>query len=132
MASDLRLPFGEVLHIYNTRLAQELSCWAETKNKGEAFHAAAFAAYFVRAKNLSDTQVLEDIAVSIGLDRKDARNVIAQRLFKDQVDADWQLARDNAISAVPTFMINKDRLVGAQPYEKLQNLMRSHHVIVRQ
>ena len=33
-ASDLGLPFGEISHIYNTRLAQELSCFAEKENKG--------------------------------------------------------------------------------------------------
>jgi predicted DsbA family dithiol-disulfide isomerase len=127
-ASDLGLPFGEVVNIYNTRLAQELGCWAETENKGEAFHAAAFAAYFVKAENLADQKVLEDIAVSIGLDGEKARNVIAQRSFKVQVDADWKLAAENTISAVPTFMINGERLVGAQSYDKLKTLMHRHGV----
>jgi predicted DsbA family dithiol-disulfide isomerase len=132
MAFDLGLPFGEVVNIYNTRLAQELGCWAESKNKGEAFHTAAFAIYFVKSKNLADREVLEDIAVSIGLDGKETRDVLEQRIFKDYVDADWQLAVDNAITAVPTFMMNRERLVGAQSYEKLKSLMLRHNVGYRE
>ncbi len=127
-ALDLGLPFGKVVNIYNTRLAQELGCWAETENKGTAFHHAAFNAYFVKAENLADQKVLEDIAVFIGLDGKKACDVIEQRTFKSQMDADWKLAAENAISAVPTFMINGERLVGAQPYDKLKNLMHRHNV----
>ncbi len=132
MASNLGLPFGEVVFVYNTRLAQEVGCWAETKNKGAAFHAAAFFAYFVEAKNLADSLVIEDIAISIGLDGETARNVIGQRLFKDQVAADWNLAVGNGIKAVPSFMINQERMVGAQSYEKLKNLMFRHKVPLKE
>ncbi|MDA3895698.1 MAG: DsbA family protein, partial [Desulfobacteraceae bacterium] len=125
---DLGLPFGEVVNIYNTRLAQEMGAWAETENKGAAFHHAAFNTYFVKAENLAEQKVLEDIAVSIGLDGKKACEVLEQRSFKVQVDADWKLAAENAISAVPTFMINGERLVGAQSYDKLKTLMHRHGV----
>ena len=127
-ASDLGLPFGEVVNIYNTRLAQELGCWAEAENKGTAFHHAAFNAYFVEAKNFADMKVLEDIAISIGLNGNNACDVREQRTFKSLVDADWKLAAENAITAVPTFMINGERLVGAQPYDKLKTLMHRHNV----
>ena len=127
-ASDMGLPFGEVVNIYNTRLAQELACWAETENKGTAFHHAAFNAYFVKAENLADQKVLGDIAVSIGLDGSKACEVLEHRTFKAQVDADWEQAAENAISAVPTFMINGERLVGAQSYDKLKTLMHRHNI----
>jgi predicted DsbA family dithiol-disulfide isomerase len=127
-ALDLGLPFGDVVNICNTRLAQELGCWAESENKGTAFHHAAFTAYFVKAENLADLKVLKDIAVSIGLDGQKACDVLEQRTFKSQVDADWKLAAENAVTAVPTFMINGERLVGAQPYNKLKSLMHRHNV----
>jgi predicted DsbA family dithiol-disulfide isomerase len=128
MAFDLGLPFGEVVNICNTRRAQEMGAWAESENKGAAFHHAVFAAYFVKAENLADLKVLENIAVSIGLDGKKACDVLDQRTFKSQVDADWKLAAENAITAVPTFMIKGERLVGAQSYDKLQSLMHRHNV----
>jgi predicted DsbA family dithiol-disulfide isomerase len=122
-ASDLGLPFGEVVNICNTRLAQEMGAWAESENKGTAFHHAAFKAYFVEAKNLADLKVLEDIAASIGLDKGKARRVIEQRTYKNYVDADWKLAAEYAITAVPTFLMGQERLVGAQSYDKLKHLV---------
>lgn len=127
-ARDLGLAFGEVVNIYNTRLAQELGCWAESKNKEEAFHQAAFAEYFVKGENLADRTVLEDLAVSIGLDVEETRDVLDQRKFKNVVDADWQLAVDSNITAVPTFIINHERMVGAQSYDTLKRLMDRHDV----
>ncbi len=82
----------------------------------------------MKAENLADQKVLEDIAVSIGLDGKKACDVLEQRTFKSLVDTDWKLAAENTISAVPTFMINGERLVGAQPYDKLKSLMHRHNV----
>ena len=128
-ASDLGLPFGEVVNIYNTRLAQELGCWAESKNKGDAFHQAAFAAYFVKGENLADRTVLENLSAAIGLEIEEARDVIAQRKFKAAVDADWKLAVDSNIKAVPTFIINHERMVGAQSYDALKRLMNRHNVM---
>jgi predicted DsbA family dithiol-disulfide isomerase len=127
-ALDLGLPFGEVVNICNSRLAQEMGAWAESENRGTAFHHAAFNAYFVKAENLADQKVLEDIVVSIGLDGKKACEVLEQRTFKNAVDADWKLAVENAVTAVPTFMINGERLVGAQPYDKLKRLMHLHNI----
>ena len=55
-AAGLGLPFGNREKTYNSRLAQELGLWAETMNKGEEFHLAAFKAYFVDGKNIARRQ----------------------------------------------------------------------------
>ncbi len=116
-AASFDLPFGESTYIYNTRLAQELGLWAESKNEGDKFHMAAFKAYFVDCKNLAKIPVLEELASSVGLPGDEASEILSKRAFKDAVDADWELSRENSITAVPTFILNnEDRLVGAQPY----------------
>ena len=46
-AAELGLPLGERKKTYNSRLAQELGIWAESKDRGDAFHMAVFKAYFV-------------------------------------------------------------------------------------
>jgi predicted DsbA family dithiol-disulfide isomerase len=38
---------------YNSRLAQELGKWVETRGKGDQYHDAVFQAYFVDGKNLA-------------------------------------------------------------------------------
>jgi len=51
-AMELGLPFGERTITCNSRLAQELGLWAESKGKGKQFHNAAFRAYFAEGHNL--------------------------------------------------------------------------------
>ncbi|OQY14518.1 MAG: hypothetical protein B6I30_00350, partial [Desulfobacteraceae bacterium 4572_187] len=63
-AAELGLPMGNRLKTYNSRLAQELGKWAESKKAGDAFHTAAFKAYFVDGKNIAKLAVLLDLAES--------------------------------------------------------------------
>ena len=41
----------------------------------------------------------------------------------DPVDADWRRCRDLRITAVPTFVVGDEGVVGAQPYEVLERLV---------
>jgi len=128
VAESEGLPFADRTRTYNSRLAQELGKWAEHKHKGDAFHHAAFSAYFAEGKNIAKIRVLLDIAGSIGLDRGEAEEVIAKRMFQSEVDEDWALSRKTGITAVPTFVMDGGRLVGAQPYEMLKELMESKRI----
>ena len=96
---------------------------AESKNEGDNFHMAAFKAYFVDCKNLAKIPVLEELASSVGLPVDEASEILSKRAFKDAVDADWDLSKENSITAVPTFVMNKDRLVGAQPYSAFEAML---------
>jgi predicted DsbA family dithiol-disulfide isomerase len=127
-AADLGLPFGARKKTYNSRLAQEMGLWAESKDMGDPFHLAVFRAYFVDGKNIAKTSVLLDLAYSLKLDREEAETVLQARSFKDEVDADWFLSREEGITAVPTVVINGDKLVGAQPYAVLAEFMGTHGV----
>lgn len=123
------LPFGDRSHTYNSRLAQELGKWAEEQEeKGDVFHDAAFKAYFVHGKNIAQTPVLVELAESIGLNGEEAREVVEARTFMDAVDADWTLARSLGITAVPTFYLSGQHLVGAQPYEMMEQFLIQHSV----
>lgn len=127
-ATELGLPFGDRKKTYNSRLAQELGLWAESKDRGEEFHMAAFKAYFVDGKNLAQTDVLVNLASAVGLAGDEAGEVLLNRSFKAAVDADWVRSRELGITAVPTFMINQDRLVGAHPYAELKKMMIANEV----
>jgi predicted DsbA family dithiol-disulfide isomerase len=122
------LPFGESDRIYNTRLAQELAFWAETKGRGEPFHTAVFKAYFVDGKNIGRIPTLVELAASVDLPEDEAEKVLVTGSFKAAVDGDWAISRALQITAVPTFIMKQDRLVGAQPYEALQGLMESNKI----
>jgi predicted DsbA family dithiol-disulfide isomerase len=118
------LPYGERTHTYNSRLSQELGKWADTQPGGEAFHDAMFRAYFVEARDISQPAVLLEIVQQVGLSVDGAREVMEKRTFKDAVDADWTLSRQYGITGVPTFVVGNRGVVGAQPYEVLEQLVR--------
>ena len=117
------LPYGERTMTYNSRLAQELGKWADTQPGGEAIHDALFRAYFVEARDISQPAVLLEIAQQVGLPVDGAREVLEKRTFKDAVDADWKLSRQYGITGVPTFVVGRHGVVGAQPYETLEQLL---------
>jgi predicted DsbA family dithiol-disulfide isomerase len=118
---------------YNSRSAQELGKWAETRGRGEDFHRAVFRAYFVEGKNIGRVGVLTEVIRDLGLSEEEGRRVMADRSFQGAVDGDWARSREIGISAVPTFILEDKALVGAQPDEKLSALLaaggvkRRHH-----
>ena len=118
------LPYGKRTMTYNSRLAQELAAWADTQPGGEAIHDAMFRAYFVDARNIGDAEVLVDIAKSVGLPADRAREVIEKRTHQAAVDADWEKSRRYGVTGVPTFVVGNQGVVGAQPYEALEELVR--------
>ena len=118
------LPYGERTMTYNSRLAQELGKWADTQPGGGALHDALFRAYFVEARDISRPAVLLEIVERVGLPVAAAREVLEQRTFKDAVDRDWELSRRYGVTGVPTFVAGDRGVVGAQPYEVLERLVR--------
>jgi predicted DsbA family dithiol-disulfide isomerase len=123
-ADELGLPFAARTMTYNSRLAQELGQWAARHDREGQFHHAAFHAYFAEGRNVAKKEVLLDICRASGLPVDEAEEVLTSRSFAGQVDADWQLARRLGVTAVPTFIVGEQRLVGAQPYEALEWLVR--------
>jgi predicted DsbA family dithiol-disulfide isomerase len=119
------LPYGPRSHTYNSRLAQEVGTWAETQPGGSAIHDKFFEAYFVNNRNIGDVDVILQIVGAVGLDETEARAVIEERRFKDAVDADWAKSGQYGVTGVPTFVAAGHGLVGAQPYETLEQFMLS-------
>jgi len=56
VADELGLPWRERDRTYNSRLAQEMSKWAEDKGSGEEFHMSVFRAYFAEGKEYCRTR----------------------------------------------------------------------------
>ncbi len=117
------LPYGDRSMTYNSRLAQEMAKWAETQQTEGNVHDALFQAYFVDGANLAKIDNLVSVAVRLGLSADEARDILTTRRFREAVDADWQRSRQWGVTGVPTFVIGEGRLVGAQPYESLEQLV---------
>ncbi len=118
------LPYGDRTHTYNSRLAQELGKWADSCGV-DAIHDVLFRAYFVDNVNISDGDQLVALAASAGLPSDEARQVLTDRTFKAAVDADWAKSQQYGITGVPTFVVGARGVVGAQPYEVLEQLVKT-------
>jgi len=127
-ARELGLPFGRREKTYNSRLAQELGKLAEQQGRGDDFHNAVFRAYFADGLNIGLIPILIELGSSADLPDEQVQDVLEKRTFKEAVDKDWTRSYQVGVKAVPTFIMNGMSLAGAQPYEKLVQLMESQEV----
>ena len=125
LMAEENLPYGNRSHTYNSRFAQELAKWGESFPEGEALNLKLFEAYFSEGRNLAEPLVLLEVSEAAGLSREAADEVIRKRLFQNAVDADWKRAHELGVTGVPTFVSGNRGLVGAQPYEALEQLIRT-------
>jgi predicted DsbA family dithiol-disulfide isomerase len=125
VAAEVGLPLGDNTRIFNSRRAQELGKWAEELGCGNAFRDAVFRAYFVEGRNIAKPEELKLIAESAGLPVDDAVRVLDEDRFATAVDADWERALAFGITAVPTHIYGRYKLVGFHPYEALRRLVTS-------
>jgi predicted DsbA family dithiol-disulfide isomerase len=115
------LPFTPSERVCDTRLAQELAKWAQSE-RGTALEKRFYKAYFVDGDNLGDPDVLVRVAVEQGLPEAEVRAVLTDRTWRAAIDADWQRSRGMGITGVPTYVMGRRGVVGAQPYEVLARL----------
>ena len=118
------LPYGERTMTYNSRLAQELGKWADTQPGGEAIHDALFRAYFVEARDISRPEVLLDIAGRVGLPVDEARRCWSSGRSRRRSTRTGRSRASTASPACPRSSPGAYGVVGAQPYEALEELVR--------
>ena len=139
LMEEAGLPYGDRTRTCNSRRAQELAAWAVDRNNDRAMdresvgdvpseamhpiHDALFRAYFVDDRNLADPDVLVSVAESVGLPGDEARAVLDERRFRDAVDRDWERSRRFGIRGVPAYVAGRYLVMGAQPYEVLEELV---------
>jgi len=118
------LPYGKRERTFNSRLAQELGKFGDERSIPQ-IHDALYRAYFVDGSNIAKLPVLINAATSVGIPADEARDVLTERRVRAAVDADWARSRQLGITGVPTFVIGRNGLVGAQPYDALEEFVRS-------
>ena|SRR6185369_11852614 len=123
LAAAEGLPLAERTRTCNSRLAQELGKWAESRGSGDPFRRAVYRAYFVDGSNIALVDELLRIAGSVGLPPDEARAVLAEGSFAAAVDADWQRAGELRITAVPTHLCGGKRLAGFSSYADFLHLI---------
>ncbi len=97
--------------------------FAENQGKGSQYSDAVFRAYWQRANNIGDEEVLAEIAQAIGLERDAFLAALKDAQFDAQVEADVEEAYSYGLTGVPALIFSNRYLVsGAQPYEVLRQV----------
>lgn len=118
-AKNLGLEYNfDTLVVTNSFDAHRMIHFAEKYGKMQAMTEALFKAYFTDSKNVSDFNILVDIASNIGLDKEETIKVLNSNEYKDLIRKDEEMAGHYGISSVPFFIFNdKFSVSGAQPKE---------------
>lgn len=117
------LPFNDRVYTFNSRLAQEIGVWAEKLDHSTSIHDNFFEAYFVHGLNIGLENVILEIVDKSGLDTDEAKKIIQNRLFSDEIDQHWKKSRNYGVTGVPTYVYNNQSIVGAQPLENLYEFL---------
>lgn len=114
--------------MWSTRAAHMLLSWALEEvgpQKQTALKLALFKAHFNERRNVSDHDVLLDIAASVGLHREAAKAALSDATLLERVLAEERQAWDMNISGVPAMIVNgKFMIPGAQAPEVYVNALR--------
>lgn len=111
--------------IYNTFDAHRLLHWAESQGRQHELKRALLTAYFTDGQDVSDHEVLARVAASVGLDEAEARAVLADGRYAEEVRGDEQFFLRAGIHSVPAIVINRQHLIsGGQPPEVFEQALR--------
>ncbi|MCE4539943.1 DsbA family oxidoreductase [Pelomonas sp. P7] len=114
--------------IYNTRDAHRLLHWAgETYGPAvqRRLKGALLTAYFTEGRNVSDPAALLEVATASGLPQAEARELLADDRYADEVQADEATIQAQGIHAVPAIVVNQRHLIqGGQSVDVFEKLLR--------
>lgn len=93
----------------NTNLAHRGMKFAINNNLQKEYAKKVYSYYFQEGKNINKEEELVNIAKSLGLDENEFVKFINSDEAVALVEEDKEKARRNAISLVPTFIINEEK-----------------------
>ena len=111
-----KVDLGKITRTPNTLDAQRLIHWAGIEGRQTAVVHALFAAYFEDGRDISDHDVLADIADGVEMDASMVRKLMRSDADQEDVRARDAQAREMGVTGVPTFIVAGQHAVpGAQP-----------------
>nr|WP_199045430.1 DsbA family oxidoreductase [Dyella sp. ASV24] len=111
--------------IVNTFDAHRLLHWAALKGSQAELKQALLKAYFTDGRDVSSRDVLVDVAAAVGLDATEARHVLDEDRYAQDVRAQEQFYQAQGIRAVPSVIVNDRYLIqGGQPAEVFEQTLR--------
>ncbi len=116
--------YADDMRMWNTFRAHRLLYWAASKEQQHQLKMALFGAFFTERRNVDDPGVLADTAALIGLDREEARAVLSEERFAQEVRKEEAFWTSQGITGVPAMIFDQRYLlVGAQGAENYRRVL---------
>ncbi|MDG1532637.1 MAG: DsbA family oxidoreductase [Paracoccaceae bacterium] len=116
--------FADGFRMHNTFNTHQLLHWADEQGAKHALKLALFTAHFTHGRSLSDDAVLVEVAGEIGLNRDEAKAVLADQRFASTVRREQKFWTDQGISGVPAVVFDRKHLVtGAQGVDNFKSIL---------
>lgn len=120
----INFQFDDNSRIVNTFAAHQLLDWAQSKDLQHQLKMALFEAHFTHQKNVSNNDVLIEVASSVGLDATEAQEVLTKSSHAEETRARQQFWTQRGISGVPAMVFEgKYLLTGAQGAETYTQML---------
>lgn len=109
----------------NTFDAHRLAHYAKEKGKLKELSERILKAYFVEGAYISDYGTLADLASEVGLERREALEILEAGSYSEEVRRDEEKALRLRVNGVPFFVFNdKYAVSGAQPPERFLEVLK--------
>lgn len=121
---DIDFQFTDDSTIVNTFAAHQLLHWAQEFDKSQDLKLALFNAYFTDGQDVSQSDILVDIAKTVGLDQEEAQKVLQESRFSEAVREKQSFWTSRGVSSVPTMVFDsRHATAGAQGAETFARIL---------
>lgn len=115
--------FSDDSRIVNTFAAHQLLGWSQEKGLQHPLKMALFKAHFTDARDVSDIDVLVEVAGDVGLDAAEAQQVLTSGSHADATRQGQAFWTSRGVSGVPSMVFDQRYLLtgaqGAQTYAQM-------------
>jgi predicted DsbA family dithiol-disulfide isomerase len=123
MAQDEGLEMSRPPFRSNSHLAMAADLFARDSGQPEPYHSNMFKAYWQDHRNIGEREVVLDVARDSGLDPAELEKALDDGRYDPEMAAVYDECGQYGINGVPTFIIGRYMVVGAQPYEMLERAL---------
>ncbi|MBQ0754213.1 MAG: DsbA family oxidoreductase [Gammaproteobacteria bacterium] len=118
------IDFSKRQYYYNTHKGHLLLHWSEQFGRQVELNEALIKAYFYRGLDISNADVLLDIAVQIGLDRDLASSALSSVDLERELERKIERQRRLNIESIPAFTLNNNVFIsGSQSVSFFENAL---------
>lgn len=116
---------------YNSFKSHQLLHFSRYFELEHAMKVSLFRANFTFNKNISDSSVLVEEAVNVGLDAFKSRKILEEMTYAQAVREEQKYWQEIGIVSIPFFIINKDIVIQGAPEfsylrEQLSQVIKQH------